>query len=110
MNTIYIDEKLFAQKKYSVKDLRIHVSFKGKGTAKFVPSTDPLRNISPHYLLCEILYCNVVLYYISDKTINTDIFNTFAWKSCDQYPNNSDKLYFLCDNATFQGISDITQR
>ena len=73
LNTICIDEKPFAPKKYSVKSIRVHVGFKGKGTAKFVHSTDSLRNISPQYLLCAISLCNVVLYYISDKPIDIDI-------------------------------------
>lgn len=108
-NTICIDEKPFVPKKYTVKNLRVHIDFRGKGTANFVHSTDPLRNITPQYLLCAISYTNVILYYISDKPIDTEIFNTFLMKLCDQFENNYENIFFLCDNASFHGIYDITQ-
>lgn len=108
-NTICVDEKPFAPKKYRCKDLRVHKSFKGRGTATMVNSTDQLHNISPFYLICAISNSNVVLYYISEKPIDSEIFNTFLWKLNDQFPHNDEKKYFLCDNASFHGVTEITQ-
>lgn len=109
-NTICIDEKTFVPRKYTVKNLRVHKSFKGKGTAKFVNAPDPLRYINPVFLLCAISNCTVVLSHISDQPIDSEIFNSFIWKLCDQFPENNENLYFLCDNASFHGISHITQK
>lgn len=109
-NTICIDEKPFIPKKYTVKNLRVHNTFRGKGTAKFVNAPDPLRNISPIYLLCAISNCTVVLYHLSDRPIDSEIFNTFIWKLSDQFPDNHENLFFLCDNASFHGITNTTQK
>lgn len=108
-NTICIDEKPFAPRKYNVKNLRIHKSFKGRGTACLVKSTNQLHNINPVYLLCAISSYNVILYHISESPIDTNTFNAFIWKLCDQFPNNTQNLFFLCDNASLHGIKDITQ-
>ena len=109
-NTICIDEKPFVPKKYRCRNLRIHISFTGKGTAALVNTPDPLHNISPMYLLCAISHLKVVLYHISEIPIDSDIFNAFLWKLGDQFPQNSENLFFLCDNASFHNISEITQQ
>ena len=109
-NTICIDEKPFVQRKYTVKKLRVHKSFRGKGTAKFVNVPNPLRYINHLYLLCAISNSTVILYHISDHPIGSEIFNTFIWKLIIQFPDNNENLYFLCDNASFYGITHITQK
>lgn len=108
-NTICVDEKPFIPRKYKVKNLRVHKSFTGRGTASLVNSTDQLHNINPVYLLCAISHYTVVLYLISESPIDTDTFNAFIWKLNDNFPNNTQNLFFLCDNASFHGIKEITQ-
>lgn len=92
--TIYVDEKPFTPKKYRYKDLKVHKSFKGRGTATIVQSTDQLHKITPCYLLCAISNSKVILYYISEKPIDSETFNTFIWKLSDQYPLNNETNIF----------------
>lgn len=111
MNTISIDEKPFIPKKYAVKELRVDMSFHGKGTAKFFNAPDPLKNIKPHYLLCAISCQKVLLYHISDSPINSSTFNTFLWSLSGQFSTeNPSKCFFLYDNASFHSTCPVTEK
>lgn len=103
-NTISIDEKPFVPKKFFNKNLRVHASFRGKATAQFLQSTNPLKNLIPYYLLCAISCEKVVLFHINDNPINSQIFNSFIEKVSQEFPQNQRDIYFLFDNATFHNV------
>lgn len=60
--------------------------------------------------MCAISNEKVILFYISDDPIDTNVYNSFLWILSDQFQNNQNRLYFLNDIATFHNISDATRQ
>ena len=108
-NTYCIDEKPFIPKKFSAKWLRVSKTFIGKATAKEVKCQNPLKDISPLYLICAINSKKVVLYSILDEPLNKATFNAFLWKLISYIPNKGKRQYILFDNASFHGIEDLVK-
>lgn len=109
-NTICIDEKPFTPKKYSNKNLRVPLNFRGKGTARFLNAPNPLKNVDPQYLLAAISHDRVVLFHISSKPVDFFLFNTFIFKLSQKVnTSNQNKTFFLFDNATFHNLNEATE-
>ena len=102
-----VDEKPFVPKKFTKKSLRVHNSFRGKGTAKEVNCPNPLKDLRPLYLLCAISVNGILIYTISDTPVNTEMFNTFIWKLSERIKVTGRRQYFLFDNATFHELEDV---
>ncbi|OHS95745.1 hypothetical protein TRFO_13709 [Tritrichomonas foetus] len=104
-NTFSIDEKPFIPKKFNLKSMYVPKNYKGGIYKPIFHSC----NLPPLYIIVMINRYGIISYATSYEPFNTLTFNCFLMNNIELFGRNSERKYFLFDNATFHKLMDETK-